>query len=289
MKKLFILLVTGVMATFTHFSATAQEFKEHISKEFTPTAGAAATTLAIYNIDGSIKVEGYSGDKVILEIEKVITADDNQTLEVGKKEFKLEFNQTNDTIMAYIAEPYDSRPHRHYNDWNGDRKEIEYRYSLEFTVKVPFAMSLDISTVNEGKINVQDVTGTLHVNNVNDGITIKNAKGTTSAHTVNGSVIVTYVAVPSASSSYSTINGDIKVTYPGGFSADMEFKSMNGEYYTDFPDAQILPAEVVKNVSHHGDGTTYKLNSKTVVRVGNGGNKFKFETLNGNIYIKKQS
>src|SRR5579863_1796409 len=170
MKKLFILLVTGVMVTSAHFDATAQEFKEHLSKEFTPTAGAAATTLSIYNIEGSIKVEGYAGDKVILEIDKVIAADDNQTLEVGKKEFRLAFDQTRDTIMAYIAEPYDSRPHRHYQNWDGDRKEIEYRYSLEFTVKVPFAMNLDIATVNEGRINVQDVSGTLHVNNVNDGI-----------------------------------------------------------------------------------------------------------------------
>src|ERR1700683_4232196 len=126
MKKLFVLLVTGAMAAFTHLSATAQEFKEHVSKEFTLSAGPATTTLSIYNIDGFIKVEGYSGDKISLEIDKIISADDNQTLEEGKKEFKLAFDQTSDTIMAYIAEPYDSRPHRHHRDWD-NRRDIEYR------------------------------------------------------------------------------------------------------------------------------------------------------------------
>ncbi len=237
-------------------------------------------------MDGFIKVQGYSGDKIVLEIDKTISAEDNQNLETGKKEFKLEFDQTADTVMAYISSPYDSRPRRHYHESNRD---IDYRYQLEFTLKVPYSMNLDISTVNEGVINVQDVAGTLHVNNVNEAITIKNAKGTTSAHTVNGNVSVNYLSSPPEASSYSTINGEIKVIYPANFSGDCEFKSMNGEFYTDFDNAQQLPSEVVKNISKHGGGTTYRLNKTTAVRIGNGGIKFKFETLNGNIIIKKQS
>jgi len=45
--------------------------------------------LAIYNIEGPIKVEGYSGDKVVIEINKTITAKTNEILETGKKEFRL--------------------------------------------------------------------------------------------------------------------------------------------------------------------------------------------------------
>ena len=56
-------------------AAHAQEFKEHISKEF-PVSSAATGRLAIYNLNGPIKVEGYAGDKVIVGIDKVITADD---------------------------------------------------------------------------------------------------------------------------------------------------------------------------------------------------------------------
>ena len=38
-----------------------------------------------------------------------------------------------------------------------------------------------------------------------------------------------------------------------------------------------------------GDGTVYKLNKTTAIRIGSGGKLFEFETLNGNVYIKKQS
>ncbi len=286
MKNIFTLLLMG--GTFISMSANAQEFKEHISKEFTLSKGAAATTLAIYNIDGFIKVEGYSGDKVIIEMDETISADDNAKLETGKKEFKPAFEQNPDTVTAYIAEPFDTRPGRNRN-WGRDHREIEYHYHLDFTVKVPFNMNLDISTVNEGVITVHDVAGILRINNVNEAITVENAKGTTYAHTVNGSVNVSYQSEPPGQSSYYTINGDIKVTYPPKFSADLELKSMNGEFYTDFPDAQIMPGEVVKNVSHHSGETLYKLNKNTTIRIGAGGKTCKFETLNGNIYIKKQS
>jgi DUF4097 and DUF4098 domain-containing protein YvlB len=129
----------------------------------------------------------------------------------------------------------------------------------------------------------------LNVNNVNDGIIISNAKGKTRAHTVNGDVTVSYVKNPPEESSYYTINGDIKVNYQPDLSADCEFKSMNGEFFTDFPAARILPSSVKKVEEKKGDATVYKLNSSTAVRFGNGGRTFKFETLNGNVYIKKQS
>jgi hypothetical protein len=276
----------GILCTMPE--ANAREFKEHISREFTVSNDASRGILYIYNISGFIKVEGYAGNKVLLEMDKTISADDDKTLETGRKEFRLAFDQKSDTIMAYIAEPYDSRPHRnwHYND---DRREIDYDYNVEFTVKVPYGMNLHISTVNDGIITVNNVIGTLHVSNVNEKISIKNAKGTTYAHTVNGDVTVNYLTNPPEASSYYTINGNIRVDYQPGLSADLTFKSMHGDLYTDFPDAELLPASVTKVQEKKGGGVTYKLNTITSVRFGQGGKVFKFETLNGNVYIKKQS
>ncbi len=285
MKKLFFLLFTGLTALC--LQANAQEYKEHFSKEFTPSKDASSTVLSIYNIDGPIKVEGYSGSKITIEVDEVITADDNQTLEIGKKEFKLDFQQTSDTVIAYIASPHDSRPH-HWRNYDNDER-IDYRYSLVFIVKVPYGINLDVSTVNNGDIALNGVTGTLHINNVNGSIAVTGAKGATHAHTVNGAVGVVYSAVPKGASSYYTINGEIKVTYPADLSADMQFKSMNGEFFTDFPSVEVLPAKVTKNQESKNGATIYKLNKITEVRIGSGGNSLKFETLNGNIYIKKQA
>lgn len=266
-------------------AANAQEFKEHIKKEF-PVQKAAATVLAIYDLEGSINVEGYAGDKVVLEIDKVISAKTQEQLETGKKEFRLEFEQKSDSIIVYIAEPYDTRPHS--GRWNHDDRRIEYKFQLEFTVKVPYDMSLDIRTVNKGSLTIQDVNGSLKAHNVNGSVTIKNAKGATEARTINGGVTVNYLSVPDSSSFY-TLNGTLEVTYPASLSADIQFKSMNGGFYTDFDNTEPLPMYVVKNADNRGKGTLYRLDIARRIKFGNGGKVMKFETMNGNIYVKRQS
>ena len=261
--------------------------QERITHTFTPTGPADQTTLAIYNINGFIRVEGYAGDQVQLEVNQVITADDKATLEKGKQEFKLAFDQTGDTLMAYIAEPFDTRPRR--NQWNHDDREIHYDFTLDFTVKVPYAMNLNVSTINRGDVEVKDVTGALQVNNVNGAITLTNAKGATEARTINGDVEANYLTPPPATSFYYTLNGDIRVNYPNSLSADLKFKSFQGDFYTDFPNLQRLPAEVTHNERKEGDGTVYRISQDTAVRIGKGGQTLHFETFNGNVYVQQQT
>jgi hypothetical protein len=267
-----------------------EQFKEHISKQYTlqKTTGAAVT---IYNLEGSIRVEGYAGDKVLIEVDKTISAKDKEILEQGKKEVKVEFEQIGDSVVAYLREPWDTRPHdwRDDNDnWN-NRRRIEYNCALQFVVKVPFNVNLRVSTINDGEIFVKDVTGRLNVNNINGGIEIVNAKGTTNAHTINGDLTVNYVTNPPEASSFYTLNGKLTAIFQPNLSADLQFKSMNGGFYTDFENTEVLPPVVTKNQETKGKGTVYKLNKDTKLRIGAGGKQFKFETLNGNIYIKKQS
>jgi DUF4097 and DUF4098 domain-containing protein YvlB len=105
---------------------------------------------------------------------------------------------------------------------------------------------------------------------------------------VNGNVEATYAANPPGASSYHTINGQIKVKYPASLNADMHFKSMHGEFFTDFPNAEVLPAQVTKNQEGRGGGTVYKLSKATAVRLGKGGTDLRFETLNGNVTVTKK-
>lgn len=289
MKHFMIPFLAGAVLSCTQAPAQTQEFKEQIVKEFTLKQNAASSTLAIYNINGAIKVEGYSGDKVVLEIDKTISGKTKEILDQGKEEFKLMFDQNEDSVIVYIVEPYDSRPNR--NNWKekNQNRRIEYKYDLDFTVKVPFSMNLHVSTINGGDVSVKDVAGTLHVYNINGAITLTNAKGATEVRTINGNVEANYTSIPPGKSDYKTLNGDIKISYPANLSADCEFKSFRGEFYTDFPNVESLPVKVIKNQDQKNDKTIYKLNTETSIRIGNGGKTFRFETFNGNIYIKKQS
>jgi hypothetical protein len=292
MNRLIIPLLGGlglVCGCLSTVEAQKLEFSQHQTKEFT-LPSTTGGVLALYNLDGFVHVQGYDGQKVVIDLDEVISADDTATLEQGKKELRVAFDQSADSIIVYTAEPYDTRPHRrdHWT-YSDDRNEIDYRFSLSYTVKVPFGMNLIVSTINNGDIDVQDVTGSLKVNNVNGPIRIKNAKGMTNAKTINGDLTVTYVGIPPDGSKYYTLNGTLAVTYPSDLSADLQFKSMNGRFYTDFPQVEILPAEVTKNTQPRGGGTVYKLDIDKRIRIGSGGKLFHFETMNGNIYIKKQS
>jgi hypothetical protein len=291
MKRKFIPMLAGLaVLCVTSSRALAQEFRERISKEF-PVSNAGSEVLTIYNINGPIEVQGYAGDKVVVDIDKVISASDSKDLDIGKQEFKLGFDQHGDSIIIYIAEPIDSRPHEWRDYWR--HEDHDYEFQLSFTVKVPYATNLHVSTVNNGDINIADVSGQLGAYNVNGPITIKNAKGTTKAHTVNGDLKINYLETPSASSDYYTLNGKLEVFYPSTMSAVCQFKSMNGSFYTDFPDVEVLPPMVTRTQQKTGNGVKYRLISAKQVKIGIGnggdGKLFKFETLNGDIYVRKQS
>jgi hypothetical protein len=286
MKKIYHLLLAGTVSLCACTDLPAQEFKEHVSKQFTVNTKNTEAVLAVYNIFGSIKVEGYDGDKVLLEIDKKITAKSQDEVDKGKDEFKFEMEQLQDSILVYVAAPYDSRPRQNWNR-NEDRRSIRYKYYLDLVVKVPQGMRLRVSTVNDGNIQVSNVFGHLFVSNVNGSIDIDNAKGITKATTVNGKLNIRYAVNPPAASNYHTINGDITVYYKTNLDAELFFKSMNGSYYTDFDNAEPISNTLVKNGEKNDKGTVYKIEKNAGVKIGNGGKQFHFETLNGNVYIKK--
>lgn len=284
MKKLIIPILSGLVLSCTNLKAQDTKFQEKINKEFTVSP---SSVLAVYNIDGHIKVEGYDGNKVIIEVDKTLSGKTNEILEEGKREFKLEFEQKNDSVVVYIAEPWDSRPNQNKDRWNNNHRKIEYRHNLNFTIKVPKTMNLRVSTINNGDIVVNDVEGWMKVNNINGKITVKNAKKANEIHTINGDVNINYTTLPPDNAQYYTLNGKLTVIFPNNLSADCSFKSFNGELFTDFENVEKLPSKITKIVKENPEGTTHKLSKGSTIRIGNGGKNLKFETFNGNIYIKK--
>ena len=298
MKRPLLLSLIWTLLWLPSCSLKAQdrEATEKINKEFTLTGSAGSSTLALYNIFGSVTVQGYSGKTVVVEITKTIKAPSADLLALGQKEAQPGFEQHGDSVLLYVAGPQDARPNRtkeqnsrFKDNWNNIHERPHYSYQFDFVVKVPAGMEVRASTVNGGKMLVQDVTGPLQARNVNGPVTIKNAQQATLAHTVNGDVDVTYAVAPTKAASYHTINGNILVSYPANVSGDLYFKSMHGEMFTDFPKAEILPARVTQNQQRDGQSIKYKLSKETAVRLGKGGTDFRFETINGNVTIKQQS
>ncbi len=284
MKMLKTLLFAGAMASCA--PSNAQSLKEHISKEVALPSTPSNTVIAVYNLIGSVRVEGYSGNKVLVEIDKTVSAKNKADAERGNQEFELGIDTKNDTIVIYTKAPYDTRPSQ--SNMSDKNNRIPYSIKLDYVIRVPHQVSLRLSTINDGKIEVSNVSGKLKVNNINGSIHVANAKSQTDLHTINGDIDISYAVAPAAGASCHTLNGTINAAYPADLSADIRLKSMNGNFYTDFPNAEVAPQTVVKKNSSDS-GTTYKLNKDTHLKIGKGENKMSFETLNGSIYIKKKS
>jgi hypothetical protein len=276
---LLLVSLTGQAQHSRGLEATA-----HSSRTFTLPVVTGHSTLAVYNINGSVTVQGYAGSQVLVEATKTIRADNANALASGQREAQLGFAQHGDSLVVYLAAPFDSRPNRR----NQSHERPLYHYVFELVVKVPYQLQLHVSTLSEGEVRVLDVTGPLEVANVNGAITLTNVRGTTYAQTVNGNVEATYAASPPGASLYRTINGQIRVQYPAGLGATAHFKSLHGELYTNFADAQLLPLQVVKNQNGQGLGTLNHLTKETAVRIGRGGPDLRFETLNGNVTISRR-
>ena len=265
--------------------AQQKEFKETIRKEI-PLANSVESTLVVRNVFGSVEVEGYQGNQVIVEVERTIMAKSTEDLELGKGELQLEIVQEPKRIIFHPDAPYINfdKDRLSYNWCNNN--DIPYEHRLNFKLKVPSSVTINVSTINDGEIVVKNTKGD-HVvaANINGGITLTNIMGKTYADCINGPVTISYAENPKDASRYHALNGDINISYQKSLSANISFKSMNGDLYTDFD----ISKQFVKTDKDKGnrDKPKYKFEATPVVQIGSGQVDFDFETMNGNVFIKK--
>jgi len=244
--------------------------------------------LILKNINGNVRVEGYNGDAVELEARQLLSARNQTSLQRAQEEVRLVCRTEGDIILIYPETPdvkAELRNRKLHYQMNQDDDDYQFHYDL--VLRVPQRTSLDASTVNNGEVLVRKLSGkSIEIANVNGNVSAEEVSGLASASTVNGAVNVSYARVPEREAQFRTINGDITVALPPDADADVRFKSMNGDLYTDFDNLQARPAMAPAN-RKQGAKTTYRLDASTRLQINEGGPLLNFETLNGNVYVKK--
>jgi len=281
-KKTYLILIAAIFICSTNNSVNAQEYNDKLTDKLE--FSTQTKVFVLYNIFGSVNVEGVSGNTVSYSASRQLEADSKNGLEKAKNELKVKMEKHGDTIIIYLKSPYiDTRPQKsRNNNWNHNNN---YSFSFDFDVRVPKDADIKITTVNDGDIHVKNVHGKLKVNNVNGSISLENILGQTKAHTVNGEVTAHYATNPAGNSSYKSINGDIKVICANNLSAIVDYQSMNGDFYTNY-DIEYLPNKIKKTEKKKHSKTVYHLSHKPQLKIGSGKIKISFETLNGDMTIK---
>jgi hypothetical protein len=147
----------------------------------------------------------------------------------------------------------------------------------DLEIQVPRRTNLQLSTVNEGDIHVEGVTGELEIGSVNGTITLSRVGGSVIAHTVNGQVTATVVSVnPGEPMAFITLNGAVDVTLPAGTQANLKLRTDNGTVNSDFKLASTSDGEA------HGE-----VNKTLSGPLNGGGPLFELRTFNGSVHLRK--
>ncbi len=165
------------------------------------------------------------------------------------------------------------------NDWSHKAARIE--------IQVPTDTSLELSTVNGGELEVEGVSGTHELQNVNGGIRAINISGTLVASTTNGDVTVSFRSLDAGTPmSFSTFNGNVDLTLPVGTAAKLLLSSGRGDILTDF-DIVLEPQEAKITRSEDERGYRVRIEKQVVGRINGGDTEFRIKTYNGDIYVRK--
>lgn len=296
-------MIFGFIASTLVTSAVGQSATETITREFVFEKKGAANALLVFNVNGSVTVTGYEGDKVLVEVKKTIKAKTEQRLAEGKEEIQLGIMDRADSIFLYVkgtCNPFgqSSRKrgnwHRKFGGWgynwdngHGDRDCRErYDYTMEFTIKIPASLNLVASTINSGDVEVTGVSGQVVADNINGSIRLSNISGATRASTINGTLNLDYSGNPKSDSRFYSLNGDIHANFRKGLAAQLAFKSFNGDLYSSVPD--ITPMAVtLEKTDKGGEGIRFRLDGNRY-KIRQGGPLLDFETFNGDVFVKEK-
>lgn len=298
MKKIFLIIGLGITLT----SVQAQTHTEKIVRELSFEKTAPENALMIANINGDVKVVGYEGTKIQVEVTKTINGKTQTRLEEGKTAIQLGVIDEADSIVLYVDgtcstfSKYNSGKFKNGNRWMrnwgyswsdcGKNCEEKFEYTMDFVVKVPAGLNVMVSTVNDGEISVENVKGVVHASNINGGIKLKNLMRETDASTINGDVDIEYAKNPIKDCRFYSLNGDINAYFQKGLAANFSFESFNGDFYTDIEPLESLPVNVV--ATKNGESIKYKVNGNRY-KIRTGGPLLDFETFNGNVYLKERT
>jgi DUF4097 and DUF4098 domain-containing protein YvlB len=173
------------------------------------------------------------------------------------------------------------------NDNQVSIKTNSWKNPIDLVIKVPQRFSLQVGTVQNGDITVENVSGELEVSNVNGAIQLNQVSGSAVANTVNGPIKATFKNVTAgAPMAFSTVNGQVDISLPSNAKAALKLKSDHGEIYSDFDlVTEKSPAKVTRN----NQGGTYRvsIDDWTYGKINGGGAEIMMKTLHGNIYIRK--
>jgi hypothetical protein len=226
--------------------------------------------LYVRDLNGSIRVERATGDRA--EVTAVKRSRRGNPEDVRIETRRIGGDDGDVIICAFWTEnaSCDEDGYRSHGDNN--RRDHDNDTSVEFTVKLPAGVRLNVSTVNGG-VTVAGATSEVRASTVNGRVSAASSGGPVNASTVNGDIDVRMRELGTGDLEYSTVNGSIEIEVPANLDADLDMRTVNGSLSADFP------------ITLQGRVNPRRMRAT----IGKGGRRIRLETVNGSVELRKAS
>ena len=238
----------------------------------------------IENINGSIEVEGYGGNTIQIEVEKVIKAANKEELKKGMDAIQLGTFQNDSGVCLYTDAPFvefdkknmsfdykksNKKSSCQQGNWNNTNDQDDYQYELNYKVKVPRTVNVKIDNLSGPKIEVNNIkgemmelknaSGHIYVNDIYvKDIEIKTMSGHIKGEKIEAKDLVANTMsghvklynVKGAATEASSMSGHVMITYDENPNDDSYYSSMSG--HVDIGFQPNLNAEISQVVNSSG-------------------------------------
>lgn len=265
---------------------------------------ATGSRFALRNIIGDVRIEGTSGRTLdVTAVKKAGRRGDPEDVEIkavetnggvaicvyypGRRRDDGDEDDRESSRRSRKGRDYDDPCHRG-NSWSqNDRNDT----SVDFVVRVPAGLALDLKTVSgdvigqklrgeavdvgsvSGDVSLTDVNATsLDANSVSGSIDLDRLDAKeVSAETVSGDVRFSGPIEDQGAYDFKTLSGDLILTVPGEPNADVTAVTFSGDLHSDFP----VTRGSAKSRRHRFNATW-----------GKGGAQVDLESFSGDIEIR---
>ena len=273
----FLTLFVSILAIAWPADAQSAPPADKVDWSETYKVGSSAR-LVVSNVWGTVNVRRGPAGEIGVTVSGEISAPDERRLERARKLYAIELITDPNAVELHVGG--NNVQHWQQDPCRGCR--AKYR----FDIVVPEDAQLDVGTVNDGRVDVEGVTGPVTAHNVNGPVSLIGLANCTNVEAVNGDVHMEFVREPGAECHIDTINGDITVRMPVNTDIDLALDLFNGRIVSDF-EVEPLALPAIVEQSSDEDGYEYRISQAAGLRIGSGGPLFTVASLNGDVNIRK--
>ena len=157
--------------------------------------------------------------------------------------------------------------------WDHDDDQRNIRVSVDFEVQVPSGVEFRPSMVS-GDIRAQSLESDVYASTVSGDIDVSTS-GIVEAKSVSGSIEAEMGATELQDLEFNTVSGDITLYLSEDVDADIRSSSLSGDFDTEIP----------VEISRRRDGW---VGSTVRGQIGEGGPRLRFETVSGDVTLRRR-